>query len=282
MSYTILAINSALALGFYDLCKKRALNENAVWMVLFIAGLVGAVVMLPVIISGNASLTSSEHIQTAIKAVLVTSSWACTYNAIKFLPISISSPIRATSPLFTLFLAVAIIGERPTSLQWISILIILFGYFLLQLAGKKEGLNFRKNKWIFLMFLGTALGSVSSIYDKHLLQTANLNPLAMQAWFNVYSAALEGVLLICFYKREQVVVKRGGVIIAVGLLLVLSDYLYFSAMSQDGALVSVVSLLRRSSVLVSFFGGLILMKEKANKTKIAAVATIIIGIGNLY
>jgi transporter family protein len=49
-------------------------------------------------------------------------------------------------------------------------------------------------------------------------------------------------------------------------------------MHQDGAMVSVVSLLRRTSVVVSFFGGIVFMRERKGKTKVLALVAVIAGI----
>jgi transporter family protein len=92
---------------------------------------------------------------------------------------------------------------------------------------------------------------------------------------------LEGILVLLFWlpKREQEPFRKCWLLIAaVGILLLISDRLYFEAMHQDGAMVSVVSLLRRTSVVVSFFGGIVFMKERKGKTKVLALVAVIAGI----
>jgi drug/metabolite transporter (DMT)-like permease len=60
--------------------------------------------------------------------------------------------------------------------------------------------------------------------------------------------------------------------------LLLADYVYFSALTDPAALVSLVSSLRRGSTLVAFAGGLFLFKEPNGLRKLPAVIGIVLGI----
>ncbi len=61
-----------------------------------------------------------------------------------------------------------------------------------------------------------------------------------------------------------------------GFLLV-SDFLYFGALREPGALISIVASLRRGNTLVAFAGGILLFGEKSSGTKILAVLGIVTG-----
>ena len=62
-----------------------------------------------------------------------------------------------------------------------------------------------------------------------------------------------------------------------GMLLV-SDYLYFGALRDPDALVSVVSSVRRGSTLIAFAGGLLLFREANGLRKLPAVLGVLAGI----
>jgi transporter family protein len=66
--------------------------------------------------------------------------------------------------------------------------------------------------------------------------------------------------------------------VAVGVLLVIADALYFRSLAIPGALVSVVSTLRRTNVVLSFALGAIVFGERNRLPKAAALAGILVGI----
>lgn len=284
MLWVTLALGSALFLGFYDIAKKKALTGNAVLPVLFFVSLTCTAILLPVYFLGKIpSLALSEHLMLLVKAAIVTASWIFTFNAVSRLPLSLTAPIRASAPIFTIAMAVAIMGERPSSFEWIGIGFAMVSYFLISLASRKETGHFFTNIWILSMFFGTFLGSCSGVYDKFLLQRAKLDPLAIQFYFNIYMACIQAfsILLLRFLQRNKPDRKRfefRWIILAVGILLVIADRFYFLAVHEPDALISVVTVIRRSNVLISFAGGLIFFKEKRTKLKYVAMVGILIGL----
>ena len=42
-------------------------------------------------------------------------------------------------------------------------------FFMLSRSGKKEGIDFRHNKWIYFIVMAAVLGAVSGLYDKYLM-----------------------------------------------------------------------------------------------------------------
>lgn len=284
MFWVTLALGSALFLGFYDIAKKKALTGNAVLPVLFFVSLTCAVSLFPAFLLGKIpSISVSEHGMLLLKAAIVTSSWAFTFNAVSRLPLSITAPVRASAPVFTIAMAVAFMGERPSGMEWLGIALSLAAYLTMSFASRKETGHFWTNIWILSMFLGTFLGSVSGIYDKFLLQRAHLNPLSIQFYYNIYMACLQGlgVLFLRFWHRDKpnrIRFEFRKVILAVGVLLVIADRFYFLAVHEPDALISVVTVIRRSNVLISFLGGLIFFHEKRSALKYVAMAGILLGL----
>jgi transporter family protein len=289
-----LAVLSAVFLGLYDVAKKASVDSNAVLPVLFACSASGLALMLPLVAlsvfaPGLArqhgmlieAVSGAGHLLVLAKAALVTLSWVLTYFALKHLPISLASPIRASAPLFTLVGAVILFGERPTLRQGAGILIILSAYWVFSLIGRTEGIRFSRNVWVWSLFLGTLVGAASGLYDKHLLQSAKLPALAMQFWFIVYSAAIQAAIVaFLWWPRRQANThfKFRWVMVAVGVLLVIADALYFRSLATPGALVSVVSTLRRTNVVLSFALGAIVFGERNRLPKAAALAGILVGI----
>ena len=283
---------SAFFLGIYDLCTKHAVRMNAVTPVLFLSSLTGAMVwvlllavqavhpgLLPHTLVTDA-LTWKQHLQLLLKSGIVAASWVGTYFAIKHLPLSLGSPIRATSPIFTLFGAILILGERPTWLETIGVLTTLGSFVGLSVVGRSEGVNFYRSKWVWLLIAGTLCGAVSSLYDKYLLATLKFSVPTVQCWFQIYLLVFFAPYALGWklrlWPRNEFTWRWSVPFIALSLLV--ADYAYFWALRQPDALVSLVMSLRRASTLVAFGGGLLFFGEVNGWRKLPAVIGILVGI----
>jgi drug/metabolite transporter (DMT)-like permease len=292
VSWLLLSIASALLLGFYDYFKKLALKGNDVMPVLFGSVIASAAVWLPFVIWSAvwpdnipheffnvAQIDLRAHGLLLAKAALVGASWLCGYHGLKTLPLSIASPIRATGPLWTIAFAVFIFGESPSSRQWAGIALILGSFFAFTFVGRREDIHFHRDKGVFLMIGATLLGAMSALYDKFLLQSESLAPSAVQAWFTIYLVVLLAPgLMITRKSPSRRPFQWHWSIPIIGLTLLAADILYFIAISQPDAMISLISPVRRSSVIVSFLLGIVMFKERHLGLKALCVAGIIGGV----
>jgi drug/metabolite transporter (DMT)-like permease len=292
MNWVVAILLSAFFLGLYDLCTKHAVRANAVTPVLFFSTLTGATVWLTLLLVQAVhpgllphslvtdALTEKQHLQLLLKSGIVAASWIGTYYALKHLPLSLGAPIRATSPLLTLFGAILILGERPTLLETIGILTTLGSFVGLSVAGAREGIHFHRNKWVWFLLMGTLFGAVSSLYDKYLFTTLNFSVPTVQCWFQIYLLVFFAPFALGWklrlWPRNEFHWRWSIPFIALSLLV--ADYLYFSALRQPAALVAIVMSLRRASTLVAFAGGLYFFHEVNGWKKLPAVIGILVGI----
>ena len=292
MAWLVLTIGSALLLGFYDYFKKVALRDNAVMPVLFGSVAAGAAVWLPLAAWSALApqtlpidalhvtgISWHSHLLLLAKAALVGASWLLGYYGIKALPLSIASPIRATGPLWTITFAVLLFHESPSPKQWIGVALVLLAFFGFTVVGRREGIHFHRNTGVFFMIGATLLGAASSLYDKYLLQCAHLTPCQVQAWFTIYlSVLLVPALGYWLRLKERHAYHWHWAIPVIGITLLGADILYFTAIAQPGALISLISPVRRVSVIVSFLLGILVFREKQIGPKAVCVAGIIIGV----
>lgn len=289
--WIFLGLASCFFLGLYDVTKKVSLNNNAVIPVLFLASSFGALIFVPFILLSLGG-TIPEHsiffvphisIKTHglifLKSVLVGSSWFFAYFALKNLPITIVMPIRATGPVWTLIGAMLIYNEQYNVLQWLGIITVLGFFYLFTLTGNREGIHFKRNKWILFIMIATVLGSISTIYDKFLI--ANYDRMAIQAWFSIYliPVFLPFMLFMWYPQRKKSTpLQWRWAIPLIGILLSIADFAYFYALTDKDALITILSVLRRTSVIISFTLGAILFKEKNLKRKAFALLGILGGV----
>lgn len=285
-----LAFLSAALLGLYDVAKKKAVRDNSVPQVLLLNTLFSTLFFLPAIISGSMSLGwfegilfdiapmgAHQHLLVMVKAAITLSSWLFGYVGIKHLPITIVGPINATRPVIVLLGAFLIFGERLNLMQWIGVLLALLSLFLLSRAGKKEGIDFVRDRWILCVAAAALLGAVSGLYDRHIL--GQIEPLAVQSWFCVYQVVMMGVIVavLSLTNRLTTPFRWSWAIPMISIFLTAADMAYFVALSQPEAMVSVVSMVRRSSVVVSFACGALLFGERNLRSKAIDLAFILVG-----
>lgn len=300
--WLILAFLSAFLLGFYDVFKKISLANNAVIPVLFLNTLFSSLLFFPfIVLSHTTSFLDASifHVTAAnwqahryilLKSSIVLSSWLCGYFAIKHLPLTIVGPINATRPVLVLIGAMMLFGETLNIYQWIGVLLAIVSFFLMSCSGKKEGINFKHNRWILLLILAALLGATSGLYDKYLMAPTNsggigLNKMMVQSWYNIYQCIIMFIILMTLWyptRKNTTPFKWKWSIVCISIFLCVADFVYFYALSKPSAMISIVSMIRRGSVLVSFVFGAYIFHERNLKAKAIDLLLVLLGMIFLY
>lgn len=290
-----LAFLSAFLLGCYDVNKKMSLNGNAVLPVLFLNTLISSLIFVPFIILSFCTdyldgtmlyvphVSFETHVAVFVKAVIVLSSWIFGYFGLKYLPLTITGPIKATQPVLNLVGAMLIFGERLNLLQWIGVIFAIASFYLLSSSGRKEGIRFTHNKWIFFTVLSVITGALSGLYDKHLMR--NMDVMTVQVWFNIYQCIMMiPILMLFWYPRRKTTTPftwRWNIIF-ISIFLCMADWIYFYALTFPDSMISVVSMVRRSNVLITFAAGALFFHEKNLKSKAIDLVLVLFGMIFLY
>ncbi len=290
------AFTSAALLGFYDAAKKKSLTENAVLPVLLLNTLFSALFLLPMILSAECGLgwfdgtvlatspgTFHAHGLVLLKSVIVLTSWIFGYFGMKHLPITIIGPINATRPVMVLIGAMLIFGERLNAYQWTGVVLVLASLFMLSRSGRREGVDFRHNIWILCVAAAALAAVVSGLYDKYIM--ARLDPIFVQGWCNLYLFGLMSVVVSILWLPRRYTTTPfhwSWAIPLISIFLVLADFAYFYALHQPDAMISIVSMVRRSSVVVSFLCGALLFRERNLRSKAIDLSFILLGMFFLW
>ena len=313
--WLIFAFISATFLGLYDTSKKASLKNNAVLPVLLLNTIFSTIIFLPFLIDyvggfgwfagtfldtapfptsrSEAQLTIKQlglthptikaHLLVVLKAFIVLSSWICGYFGLKHLPLTIVGPINATRPVLVLVGAMLIFGERLNAYQWVGVVMAIASIFLMSRAGKKENIDFKSNKWVWCVGLATLMGVISGLYDKHIMRS--LNPMFVQSWFNFYQMII--MAFICaflWYPKRHTTTPFTWrwTILLISIFICLGDFAYYTSLSDPDSLISVVSLVRRSSVIISFACAVIFFKERNLKAKLLDLAILLVGMAFIW
>ena len=290
-----LAFLSAFLLGCYDVNKKMSLNGNAVLPVLFLNTLISSLIFVPFIILSFCTdyldgtmlyvphVSFETHVAVFVKAVIVLSSWIFGYFGLKYLPLTITGPIKATQPVLNLVGAMLIFGERLNLLQWIGVIFAIASFYLLSSSGRKEGIRFTHNKWIFFTVLSVITGALSCLSDKHLMR--NMDVMTVQVWFNIYQCIMMiPILMLFWYPRRKTTTPftwRWNIIF-ISIFLCMADWIYFYALTFPDSMISIVSMVRRSNVLITFAAGALFFHEKNLKSKAIDLVLVLFGMIFLY
>lgn len=297
-----LAFLSAALLGFYDVFKKRSLRDNAVVSVLFVNTLLCSLIFLPLIVGSAAGWISPDaavyvptgdwaaHRLILVKSLIVLSSWLLGYVGMKHLPLTLVGPINATRPVMTLVGAMLVYGERLNAWQWAGVGLAVVSFLLLSRSGRKEGIHFAHNRWIYCIVGAAVLGAASGLYDKFLMAPvatggAGLDKMAVQGWYNVYQCAMMAAMTGLLWwpaRRRTTPFRWDAAIPLISIFLTAADLAYFYALSQPGAMISVVSMVRRGSVVVSFLVAALVFREKNLRSKAVDLALVLLGMVCLW
>lgn len=289
-----LGLLAALFLGLHSLCKKHAVQGNEVFPVLlgtvssgfiFITAFYVLSVIYPDYALANGynfqNIDLAMHGYIFIKSILMACSWILAYQALKHLPLTIVTPIRSAGPFFTFIGAIIIYKESPNLYQWMGFFLIIFSVILYSRIGKKEGIDFKRNKLIFAIVAATFFGASSGLYDKFLIQNLQLNPQTLQFWFCLYTILILLVILMITwfpYVEKRKAFKFRWTIIAVVVLLQAADYFYFKALQDPEALIMLLSAIKRSQLIIAVVVGGLVFKEKYKRQKLVPLTVILIGV----
>ncbi len=291
-----LAFASAALLGLYDAAKKKALTGNAVLPVLLLNTFFCSLFFLPAILSAECGFgwfdgtvlesscgTLRAHGLVVLKSAIVLTSWIFGYFGMKHLPLTIVGPINATRPVLVLLGALLIFGERLNASQWAGVLLALVSLFLLGRSSRREGVDFAHNRWILCIAAAALTGAASGLYDKYIM--TRLDPVFVQSWYNLYQFLMMAIVVgILWWPRRghTTPFRWSWAIPFISIFLSAADFAYLYALRDPAAMISVVSMIRRGSVVVSFLCGAALFHERNLRSKAVDLAFILVGMFFLW
>ena len=285
MSWTVWILASAVFLAFYDLAKKASVRNNAVLPTLLCSTFFGGAAFIAVSVLfrdvGPMLHPGGRLLGLALlKSVIVATSWIFTFCALRTLPITIATPIRASAPAIVFVAAFFCYGEVPTWIQGVGMLCVFGGYWAFSWAGRHEGIDFLRNRAVWFAVAGMCCSACSSMWDKYVFQILGMPVEPVQFWFQIGLFAVYGILLAgrTLLRLPHDRFEWRWTIPCVGILLAMADWLYFKGLAIPDVPISVGSLLRRFSVVITFVLGAKFFHERNLRRKGLALAAILVGV----
>lgn len=307
-TWVLLGLLAGLVLGTYDFLTKIALRQTGVLAVVVVSSLLGACLWAPLlwVPEGGAlaqllapwglhpaPLGWRAQALLAPKSLMMVATWVLSYYAVQALPLSISAGVRASGPVWTALGAIVLLGEHLSAWQWAGLAVSMLSYLAFSLIGQKEGIRFSRDGWVLCMVAATLLSSANALYDKHIVAHLRLDLAAVQAW----SAMQRGALALCLLPwavRELRGSPRPGQsrvdaqrrfrgalawpVAAIAVAYVFAEAIYLAAVQAEGAMISVISVLRRTNLVVVFGLSAWMLQERFIRHKAVAMAGVLAGI----
>lgn len=293
MTWITFGLLAGLVLGFYDFLTKLALKEKKVLEVVLWSSLLGALIWVPFFFVPvahadafrnfglyPARLTQMQQLVLAPKSEMMVMTWILSYYSVKSLPLSISAGVRASGPLWTALGAILFLSEQLNWWQWLGLAVSMGSYYLFSLIGQKEGISFQRNMWVLCMLAATLLSSANALYDKHILATLQMNLAAVQAYSALQRGAIALLLLPWIFRDLELrsLCTRNWAVPAIAIAYVLAEFIYLAAVQTEGALISVISVLRRTNLVMVFTLSAIFFSERFIHRKVVAISGVLLGI----
>ncbi len=293
MGWVELGLLAGLFLGTYDVLTKVALTRSSVYPVVIISTVCGSILWVPLVTAAyfpgmdffDAIVTVKrlgwgDQLLVLPKSVMMVGSWALAYYSVKNLPLSISAGVRATGPLWTAVAAVFLLAESLQPIDWVGLCIASYSYYRFCLVGSKEGISFITNIWVIFMLLATLLSSAGQLYDKYLIVTRGLDFISVQAYAAIHRMVVIIPLFLLNYRDCMKMFEKRihWSIPMIGITMVVAEFIYLAAYNCNGALAAVLSILRRTNLIVVFAVGALFFLEKNTLRKSFAIAGVVLGI----
>ncbi|MBQ7974686.1 MAG: EamA family transporter [Clostridia bacterium] len=265
----------ALLKGGREGMKKAALKKSSSNEILFFYTLVGLILVLP--FSKEAFSLAPIYIFYAfLKAFVVCVAWIFSFKALRNMSVSLYGIMDLSRMVFSTGLGVFILGEAFTLKKAIGVTLVIIGLLLVNL---KKNAN---SKGMTLPVLIAALlncffNAVSGTMDKVLMQ--HMESSQLQFWFMFFMTVIYGAVLIITNEKVSIkTLKTNYWIPLLSLSLVVGDKLLFEANASPLSQVTLMTVIKQSSVVVTVLTGWLIYKEKNILYKLMCTGIVLAGI----
>ncbi len=288
--WMLLVLFYGIIKGIREICKKKALEKNSLIEVLLVYTFLSFLLVIPQAPQAM-GLTLSQYFWTAVKAFIIFVAWIAGFKAIKHLPISMYGILDLSRVLFATMLGVLVLHETITINKGIGLVLVSAGLLLLKfkpkrkrnaqkevnsLTGNPEKIQQQTAWFVFLAFLSCILNACSGLMDKILMR--DMNSSQLQFWYTGFMVVYYAIYaLVTRTKISGSVWKNIWVwLLAAGLIAM--DKALFIANGMPESQITIMTLIKQSSVIVAILAGKFVFHEKNILHKVICAAIIITGI----
>ncbi|MBE7053125.1 MAG: DMT family transporter [Ruminococcaceae bacterium] len=265
----------SLLKGSRDGLKKAALKKSSSTEILFFYTLIGTILVLP--FSFDAFSLEPIYIFYAfLKAGIVCTAWLFSFAALKNMSVSLYGIMDLLRMVFSTLLGVFILGESFTYQKCIGVTLVILGLMLVNLKKNTENKSMTFSV-LFFAISNCFFNAVSGTMDKVLMKY--MTPCELQFWFMFFMTVIYGVIILI--KKEKISIKNiktNYFIPIMSISLLVGDRLLFEANKSTLSEVTLMTVIKQSSVFVTVFTGYFFFKEKHILYKLLCCLIVLLGI----
>lgn len=263
--------------GAREPIKKGVLKDVGVLTALFVYTFVGFLMSAPTA-EGVFSVTTFAFMLVVIKSLVIFVAWILAFLAIKKVPVSVYGICDMSRVIFSTLLGVFFLGESLTAKGIVSLLLVACGLYFANTKKSAENENYQM-KYIWIILAECFLNAVSGTMDKYIMSTGEITSSALQFWFMLLLSVF--YLAYILVKREKLELKKAFTnpwLYVLSFSLILGDRLLFIANADPESQVTVMTLIKQSSAIVTVILGRLIYKEKNILRKLICAGIILAGI----
>ncbi len=296
----VYALLTMLAWGTADLFYKKGANDDERYSHLKTSMMVGLVMgahAIFTLIFGDISYDFKNLIIYAPVSLMYILSMTVGYFGLRYLEVSISSPIQNTSGIIVTILCFIVLGQRIEGIgNWIAMILICVGVVALGILEKKdEDIRIsdgdRKYRIGFVAFfmpiIYCILDALGTFFDAYYLDDFTTTPLVgvteetfedvanISYELTFFIVAIILLLYVRVIKKEKVQISKQGVRLGAAVFETIGQFVYVRAMSGNGIIAAPMI---AAYSIVSIILSRIFLKEKLPAKQYIAVVAIMLGI----
>lgn len=256
--------------------KKAALKKSSSSEILFFYTLIGFILTIP--FSKEAfSLAPLYIFYVFLKSAVVCTAWIFAFIAIDKMSVSLYGITDLSRMVFSTLLGVIVLGESFTLQKAIGVILVITGLMLANLKKTSSGTKEITLPVLIAVLLNCFLNAVSGTMDKVLMQ--HMLSSQLQFWFMLFTTLIYGAVLLV--RKEKISVKTLKTNYWIPLMsasLILGDRLLFEANASPLSEVTVMTVIKQSSVIVTVLTGWLVFKEKHILYKMMCTLIVLSGI----
>ncbi len=277
LTWVYLVMLYSIIKGIREVLKKKSLQINTLAEVLFFHTLLGFILVIPTCTQEVLNITLGQFFMIFVKSSVVFMAWILSFTSIKHTPISIVGIIDMSSIVFSTLLALIFLGEEMTVTNTIGFFLVVLGVFLVNFKRGKKSEQV-KPFYIFLMLTSCLFNSTSGLIDK--IAMKQMTSAQVQFWFMLFLSVFYLLFLLANQGKNvnfKAVVKNKYIWI-LSIIFIIGDRALFIANANPESQVTIMTLIKQSSVFVVVLLGKFIFKEKNIAYKSLCASIVILGV----
>ena len=275
--WVILTAFYGLAKGARDGLKKKALEKGGVMEVLFLYTALAFLLTIP-FSRDIFGIPPIYYLWVFIKSFVIFLAWILAFTSIKKMPVSLYGVMDTARMLFSTVIALIFLGETMTLSKGIGLALVLCGLVIVNLGHGKADENV-EFKYIIFSLLTCLFNAISGVMDKALMSTGDINASQLQFWYMFYMTVLYGIYILAARVPLRLsTLKTDYWIVILSVLFVVSDRALFMANAYPESEVTVMTLVKQLSVVVTVLTGKLVFHEKNILQRAICACVVIAGV----